>query len=63
PVLIVNAIPSGDTPDPKVVQATREAERHLRDVEVIWMGNTIHDIPWHRPAELSMALQKFLLAK
>ncbi|MCA9908129.1 MAG: alpha/beta hydrolase [Anaerolineae bacterium] len=63
PVLIVNAIPSGDTPDPKVVQATREAERHLRDVEVIWMGKTIHDIPWHRPAELSMALQKFLLAK
>ncbi len=63
PVLIVNAIPSGETPDPTIAHYTHEAERHLREVEVVWMGDTIHDIPWHRPTELSLALQTFLLAK
>jgi pimeloyl-ACP methyl ester carboxylesterase len=60
PVLIVNAIHPGQSMDSEMLTYTREAEIHLQRVEVFWMQDTIHDIPWHRPTELLGILQGFL---
>lgn len=60
PLLIVNAVPPGETADPLAVQAAAQAQALVRDVRIVWMPETIHDIPWHRPAELSALLATFL---
>ena len=60
PTLIVNAVESGQTPDAQVTAYSAEAEHQMRDAEVVWMADTIHDIPWQRPAELAALLQRFL---
>jgi pimeloyl-ACP methyl ester carboxylesterase len=35
------------------------AEEKLRDGHVLWMPDTIHDIPLHRPGELAQAIAQF----
>ncbi len=60
PTQIVNAVESGQTADTQVMIYSAEAERQMRDAEVVWMADTIHDIPWQRPAELAALLQRFL---
>lgn len=60
PLLIVSAIAPGRTLDPKIEQYARRAETLARDARVVWMPDTIHDIPWHRPQELIAVLNDFL---
>jgi pimeloyl-ACP methyl ester carboxylesterase len=41
-------------------QAMARAEASLADSRVIWMQDTIHDIPLHRPGELARAIEEFV---
>lgn len=60
PVLIINA--ASNDPDTRTQQEryTQQAVEHLAQAQVQWMEDTIHDIPWHRPAELAAAISTFL---
>ncbi|MEX1253924.1 MAG: alpha/beta hydrolase [Dehalococcoidia bacterium] len=40
-------------------EAIARAERSLFDCRVLWMPDTIHDIPLHRPNELAQAIEEF----
>ncbi len=60
PTLIVNAVSSQHAVDHQVTQYTEAAQKHMPTAEVVWMDDTVHDIPWHRPAELVAILQRFL---
>lgn len=60
PVLIVNAVAPGTAVDPQLRKYADEAQRQLRRAEVVWMRDTIHDIPWHRPSELVEVMDRFL---
>ncbi len=60
PLLIVNAVAPGEAPDADVQAATDEAERLIPQARVIWMDESIHDIPWHRPQELVDVLLPFV---
>jgi pimeloyl-ACP methyl ester carboxylesterase len=40
-------------------QAIHLAQEMLQEVQVLWMDNTVHDIPLHRPRELATAILDF----
>ncbi|MBI1257343.1 MAG: alpha/beta fold hydrolase [Chloroflexi bacterium] len=62
PLLSVNAIaPGEDGPDVQIQANIAEAEELIGDVQVVWMPETIHDIPWQRPVELLAIMEQFLL--
>ena len=58
PTLIVNAV-QGDIPSERALD-TQLAQEQISDVRIIWMEDTAHDIPWHRPQALSIHLKNFL---
>lgn len=64
PVLLVPAVQG--TPPGKIDQpmaANHEvlrAERLLSRSRTVWMYDTVHDIPLHRPRELAKAIQRFI---
>ncbi|MBK8024716.1 MAG: alpha/beta hydrolase [Chloroflexi bacterium] len=60
PLLVVNAVPASHTSDAQMQEYARQAESLAPDVRVVWMPDTIHDIPWHRPRELVDVLDGFL---
>jgi pimeloyl-ACP methyl ester carboxylesterase len=61
PLLSVNAIAPGETTaDPQLASAMVEAEQLIENVQIVWMPETIHDIPWDRPDELLAILGEFL---
>lgn len=63
PLLIVNAIAPGEFADPQFGTMIAEAEQMIGSaVVVVWMPETIHDIPWDRPDELLAVLGEFLSA-
>jgi len=63
PLLSVNALAPGDTStDPQLASAMAEAQQLIENIQVAWMPDTIHDIPWHRPDELLAMMGEFLLA-
>ncbi len=43
-------------------EAVERAQTLLRDCQVRWFQDTIHDIPLHRPRELAQAIEEFALA-
>ena len=51
PVLIVNAVNQGSTLE-DIQPYAHVAARMLRKVNMVWMHDTTHDIPWHRPEML-----------
>ncbi|MEO8609010.1 MAG: alpha/beta hydrolase [Chloroflexota bacterium] len=51
PVLIVNAV-DADSALNEMQPYTTHAMQNLAKVNVAWMHNTVHDIPWHRPEML-----------
>ncbi len=67
PVLMVPAIP----PEPKsqreldhLAQKKRGAQiaqEKMKDIQVHWMADTVHDIPLHKPGELSKLIQDFTI--
>lgn len=60
PLLIVNAgKPGADT---QMDSYLRAAEQSIEQVQVVWMADTVHDIPWQRPHELTSVLDPFLRA-
>jgi pimeloyl-ACP methyl ester carboxylesterase len=63
PVLFVLAERAGGGRTRDWMQMKREAiaraERSLPDCRVLWMQDTIHDIPLHRPDELAQAIGEF----
>ena len=61
PLLIVYA--QSDDPNDYARQQTsaQRAKDGVSDVEIVWMPNTIHDIPWHKPDELVRVLVSFLV--
>ena len=62
PLLMVNAIAPGEAEADAQIQANvAEAEEIIRGLQVVWMPETIHDIPWQRPDELLAILGQFLL--
>jgi pimeloyl-ACP methyl ester carboxylesterase len=61
PTLIIVAC--GETPDPATERCADEAARRIRCADLVWMRDTAHDIPWHRPAELVEAMAVFLEGK
>ncbi len=61
PLLAVNAIATGQAADAEIQAIVSEAERVVPQMQVVWMRDTIHDIPWQRPRELSTILERFLL--
>lgn len=58
PLQIVVAL-EGQAPDDAISACTAEATDRLEHSELVWMPNTHHDIPWHRPAELAAELVRF----
>lgn len=60
PLLIVMAVEPGRTITPQECGYAEQAERGLANARVVWMFDTIHDIPWHRPQELNEVLAVFL---
>jgi len=60
PLLIVNAIAPGESVDPQFLASMTEAEEMIGNVQVAWMPDTTHDIPWDRPDELLAILGEFL---
>lgn len=58
PFLIVNAGAPGA--DAQMDSYLRDAERLIAQAQIVWMPDTIHDIPWHRPRELVDVLDEFL---
>ncbi len=59
PLLIVNAME--ESPDLALLDYTHAAEQAISQVQVVWMPDTVHDIPWQRPRELLAVLMPFLL--
>lgn len=41
--------------------AVERAQERLADCQVLWLKETIHDIPLHRPGELAQAIEAFAL--
>lgn len=62
PVLAVLGIGVGESLDPRTQGYTEAARASLKQFEVVWMPDTIHDIPWHRPNELVSLMRRFLKA-
>ncbi len=60
PVLAILGIGVGELPDPRVLDYVTKAKANLKQFEVVWMPDTIHDIPWHRPHELVTNMRSFL---
>jgi len=66
PVLMIPAIPPGphDAMTLALIadkrQAVELAEQRLARSRTIWMPDTLHDVPLHRPAELGQAMEEFL---
>ncbi len=60
PVLAILGIGVGELPDPHVEDYVKAAKVGLKQFEVVWMADTIHDIPWHRPQALIAIIQSFL---
>lgn len=59
PTLIVNAV-MGDAPSEETERYTRQAQEQIAHCQIAWMLHTIHDIPWHRPLEISQLIKSFL---
>jgi pimeloyl-ACP methyl ester carboxylesterase len=63
PVLMIPAV--GPEPHDERTRSTLDnkrriiavAEERLKRSQTIWMTDTIHDIPWHRPVELAEAIK------
>ena len=51
PILIVNAVNDEATLG-AIQHYAALAMQNLQNVNVVWMHNTAHDIPWHRPEML-----------
>lgn len=64
PILMVNAVGSGQEIDPDLQRRVQEAVRLIPSglCKTVWMQDTVHDIPWHRPTELLAVLKDFLAA-
>jgi pimeloyl-ACP methyl ester carboxylesterase len=61
PTRIINAV-AADSAGQAVQQLfTQEALRQLANGRAIWMEDTSHDIPWHRPNELVAVMLDFLV--
>jgi pimeloyl-ACP methyl ester carboxylesterase len=60
PLLIVNAVAPSETPDAALQGYAARAEHETPNAKVVWMRDTIHDMPWHRPQELVAILAAFL---
>ena len=62
--LIVPAGPPGDRANTELAAMRRQmveaAAQTIRDVEVRWVPETIHDIGYHKPAELADIIRGFL---
>ncbi len=63
PVLLVVPLPSEVDSNPmrqaRLAQAAA-AKQSLRYCRVAWFEDTIHDVPWHRPAQLAQAIIEFV---
>ncbi|MCC6616929.1 MAG: alpha/beta hydrolase [Anaerolineae bacterium] len=60
PLLSVNAVGSSHATDPDIIAGAETAQQRIVKVEIVWLEDTVHDIPWQRPAELVAILQRFL---
>ncbi len=60
PMLIINAVDTGESPDPQFKMTIADAQQLLRNSKAVWMPNTSHDVPWHRPQELVSVMRQFL---
>lgn len=65
PVLMIPARSASPDPRNKMwlegkSRAIEQALRELRSARVVWMENTIHDVPLHRPAALAEAIIGFV---
>jgi pimeloyl-ACP methyl ester carboxylesterase len=64
PTLVVAAEPSDLAADPERLRWKRRAvalaEQRLPRSRIIWMRETIHDIPLHRPADLASAIARLI---
>lgn len=64
PTLVVAAEPPGLAADPERLRWKRRAlalaEQRLPRSRIVWMRETIHDIPLHRPADLASAIARLI---
>ena len=60
PVLALLGTGIGESRDPRVAAYVEAAKAAVKQFEVVWMPDTIHDIPWHRPHELVTIIRSFL---
>ena len=66
PTLVVAAQPPDLIADPERLRRRRRevalAEQRLSRSRVLWLRDTIHEVPLHRPSELAEAILRFILA-
>ena len=64
PTLVVAAEPPNPSADPDRLRWKRRAmalaEQRLPRARILWMRETIHDIPLHRPADLANAIARLI---
>ncbi len=60
PTLIVNAVHPATALTAEKQTLMQQAADQIKQSEVVWMSDTLHDIPWHRPNDLNLLLRKFL---
>ena len=64
PVLLIAAAPPSPHARDSFMRAKRQgvaaAERLLSRCRVVWMEETVHDVPLHRPRELAQAIAEFV---
>ena len=56
PLLIVDAVAPSQKADARLRQHIHDAELAIPQARVVWMPDTIHDIPWQRPRELAQIM-------
>ncbi|MDZ4765135.1 MAG: alpha/beta hydrolase [Chloroflexota bacterium] len=59
PLLMVKAIPPGEPISPEVMQDAQRLKQEASQASIVWMQDTVHDIPWHRPDQLLDQLVQF----
>ncbi|MEZ4668212.1 MAG: alpha/beta hydrolase [Anaerolineae bacterium] len=60
PLLVINAVNTGNTPDPRLQAYVAAVEQQVEHCKAIWMPDTIHDIPWQRPGQLVEIMRAFM---
>jgi pimeloyl-ACP methyl ester carboxylesterase len=59
PLLVVQAVPPGEQIAHDAANDVERLQQSVAHASVVWMPETVHDIPWHRPDQLLEQLAQY----